>query len=829
MPASGRWKTRNEVLAVLGIAAGVAYVVAFYATRLPTVEQLAQLEEFRRVDVLLYLTRGDLFPDFFLDRWFGDPRSVGMADRVPVLGVAGLILGVATLAGRLLLALFRLDRLLDKLETFVFSSAVGLAAVSTYVLAAGLAGWVRSPVVYAVPGALVVAAAGWLGWGRHAAALAKRAPVAHQPAQPGKDRATRRRPGKRSSEKRGRKEGDSPILAARESGQSPRDGKGKVPFSLRENRDSLPEEFGPRWLWLAVPFGLILVLGGMLPPVDFDVREYHLQAPKEWYQQGQITFMAHNVYANMPAGAGMFALLAMGITGDWWLGALAGKTVVALLPLLTALGLVAAGRRFFSVSAGVVAALVFLSTPWILRVSTDGLVEGVVAMYTLLAIYAAVLWKQSLADNRKTDNRNQEANSRGRKAAGADRPGDDDAGANSERNAPRPSGRGYSSGAKLKSGAGASYALLLLCGYLAGAAVSVKYPPALFLVVPLGVWIVVVRWKSAVGGAKRTGWKPVLRAAGAFSLAVLLGCGLWLGKNWALAGNPSYPLLYEVFGGESWSPEQNAQWNHVHRPSTFAPAALAGDLSKVLLRSEWLSPLLFPLAALALFDRKRRRLVLGLAGYFVFVVAAWWLTTHRIDRFWVPTLSIVALLAGAGACLSGSRPWRVGLAAVLVVVLGMNLVTALTVAVRNQAYCVHLETLRRRPAGHDPWHLVFNAHWDEPGLQPYGPEGRLMAVGDADVFDLTMPVDYATCFNRCPLETLVKGRTPEEIRSELRARRIGCIYVNWSEIDRYRRTGYAFTDFVRPAVLDGLVAQGVLAPLPSIREHEGRAYRVRTD
>jgi len=785
---------RDWVLAVLGIAAGVAYVVAFYATRLPTVEQIAEVEEFRRVDVLLYLTRADLFPGFFFDRWFGDPRSVGMVDRLPVLGVAGLILGVATLAGWLLLALLRLDRRLDKLERLVFSSAVGLGAVSSCALAAGLAGWVRSPVVYAVPGALVVAAAGWLGWRRHLTALAKRAPLSDSRPRPGKDRPSKRRSDRRRSKKRGRSEGDSPIFAARKSGQSPEGG----------------EEFGPRWLWLAVPFGLILVLGGMLPPVDFDVREYHLQAPKEWYQQGQITFMAHNVYANMPAGAGMFALLAMGITGDWWLGALAGKTVVALLPLLTALGLVAAGRRLFSASAGVVAALVYLSTPWILRVSTDGLVEGVVAMYTLLAIYAAVIWKQSLAVDQETD-------SRGREAAEGDRREDDEVEAQGAADAPQPSGRGYS-GTDSRVGTG-GYGLILLSGYLAGAATSVKYPPALFLVVPLAVWILLAR------GWTRWSWRPAV----AFLLAVVVGCGLWLGKNWVLAGNPTYPLLYEVFGGESWSPEQNGQWNRVHRPATFAPGALADDLAKVVLRSEWLSPLLFPLAALALLDRRRRRLALGLAGYFAFVIAAWWLTTHRIDRFWVPGLSIVALLAGAGACLSASRPWRVALAAILLAGLGMNLATALTVGVRNQAYCVHLETLRRRPAGHDPWHLVFNAHWDEPGLQPYGPKGRLMAVGDADVFDLDMPVDYATCFNDCPLETLVKGRTPDEIRAELRARRIGCIYVNWSEIDRYRRTGYGFTDFVRPAVLDELVARGILAPLPAIREHEGRAYRVRTD
>ena len=63
----------------------------------------------------------------------------------------------------------------------------------------------------------------------------------------------------------------------------------------------------------------------MLPPADFDVREYHLQAPKEFYQQGRIAFVPHNVYANMPLGMEMASLLGMVVTGDWWLGCWWGR------------------------------------------------------------------------------------------------------------------------------------------------------------------------------------------------------------------------------------------------------------------------------------------------------------------------------------------------------------------------------------------------------------------------------------------------------------------------------------------------------------------------
>ena len=114
----------------------------------------------------------------------------------------------------------------------------------------------------------------------------------------------------------------------------------------------MADDLSPHWLWLAVPFVLAILLAAMLPPLDFDVREYHLQAPKEFFQQGRITFLPHNVYANMTLGTEMLSLLAMVLTGDWWLGALVGKTVIAAFTPLTAWGCCLAGRRIFTPTAG---------------------------------------------------------------------------------------------------------------------------------------------------------------------------------------------------------------------------------------------------------------------------------------------------------------------------------------------------------------------------------------------------------------------------------------------------------------------------------------------
>src|SRR6185369_1769476 len=114
------------------------------------------------------------------------------------------------------------------------------------------------------------------------------------------------------------------------------------------------------WLVAAVPFALMIVLGGMLPPFAYDVREYHLQAPKEWFQNGRIDFLPHNIYANMPLGSELTSLWAMALVGGkdgWWWGALAGKTVMACYSLIAAAGIVAFGRRLHSVAAGVIAAV----------------------------------------------------------------------------------------------------------------------------------------------------------------------------------------------------------------------------------------------------------------------------------------------------------------------------------------------------------------------------------------------------------------------------------------------------------------------------------------
>jgi hypothetical protein len=371
--------------------------------------------------------------------------------------------------------------------------------------------------------------------------------------------------------------------------------------------------------------------------------------------------------------------------------------------------------------------------------------------------------------------------------------------------------------------------MVILAGYLAGGAVSCKYPAVAFVVLPLLVWAVAAALLSAVRPQASRRRLAALGAGcarvGALGLAVAIGCGLWFGKNWALTGNPTYPLLYSLFGGETWDLAKDGQWIAVHGPREVSWAALGSDLARVTMTSEWLSPLVMPLAALALLGR-RKGTAWALAGYFAAVIAVWWLATHRIDRFWIPALPLAALLAGTGACWSTERLWRWGLLAFLVLGTTYGFLAAGSVGGGYSRYFIGLDRARRDPDRVPPWHLYLNRHVAE---------GRVLLVGDAEPFDLEMPVLYNTCFDDSIFEQLVSRRpdeirSPEEIRAAFADRGIAYVLVDWAEIRRYRRT-YGFTPFVGSDVFYQLVDDGILkldSSWPSGKETQGADSRWRS-
>ena len=87
---------------------------------------------------------------------------------------------------------------------------------------------------------------------------------------------------------------------------------------------------------------------------------------------------------------------------------------------------------------------------------------------------------------------------------------------------------------------------------------------------------------------------------------------------------------------------------------------------------------------------------------------------------------------------------------------------------------------------------------------------------------------WATCFNQPPLENvLTSNGPPAEIRRRLQEQNVTDIYVNWSEIDRYRAPhNYGFSEKITHELFERLVAYRVLEPVELPWETENEAYRV---
>lgn len=657
--------------------------------------------------------------------------------RFDLVAVAAAILAGAWGLGSLLLRFIGAPR--DRIEKTVFALGLGLSGLSLLTLGFGLGGWLSRPLVVTVL----------------AAAIVTEVSLRLRPAAP-------------------------------------------APLTRDTDRTFLRMRIAT--VVGIAPFLLAMLLGSLLPSVDFDVNEYHFQGPKEFYQNGRISFLPHNVYTSFPFGTEMLTLLAMVLRQDWSRGAIAGKCVLMCFGPLTALALYAAGRRWFNPRVGLIAAFVYLTTPWVYRISTIAYVEGALCCYLFLALFAVM-----------------------RGCDGID--------VETER------GRGNSD--------------WLLAGLFAGSAMACKYTGVVQVVFPMFAATVVLaeicrRRRRETRLSER---KTVFRAVAAFVVGVLITIGPWLVKNLVETGNPVYPLAYTVFGGRDWDAAMNAKWKAGHSPADFSTANFARSLVDVAGLNDWHSALLFGLAPLALLRRDRRRLSTWVWAYAGYLFLTWWLFTHRIDRFWVPLIPVVSLLAGigaswllelgalsydaGGAVANPAESWleprlqQLGRWAALCV-LASGALFNLTIVVSGiggyNQFLLDLELAGQHAAQVTSPQIVF--------LNDHLPPGsKVLCVGEAQVFYARFPAVYNTVFDRSIFEQWMArqdvidgaGRfellPPEEIRRKLSDEGITHVFVNWLEILRYRAPGsYGYTDFVTPERFDQLRQLGVLAPAWQIPE-----------
>lgn len=147
-----------------------------------------------------------------------------------------------------------------------------------------------------------------------------------------------------------------------------------------------------RWDWVglasAVLLGVMLALGvfaALLPPGvlwqaeggGYDVLEYHLQAPREYWDAGAIHMLGHNVYAQFPQQVESLYLLLMMILADPYAAAIPAQLLHLSFGAIAVVGVLAwlprgAGRWVGAVAIG--------TTPWLAYVGALAYVElGLIA------------------------------------------------------------------------------------------------------------------------------------------------------------------------------------------------------------------------------------------------------------------------------------------------------------------------------------------------------------------------------------------------------------------------------------------------------------------
>jgi hypothetical protein len=150
------------------------------------------------------------------------------------------------------------------------------------------------------------------------------------------------------------------------------------------------------WLWLLlVPTFALCTIAALVPagilwgdePNGYDVVEYHLQVPREWYELGRITPLTHNVFSYFPMNVETHYLLAMQLRGGPWAGQFLAQFMHVAMTGLTVLAVYAVARApSESKVLSILAALLVGVLPWSTLLAPVAYVEGGLLLFGTLSV-----------------------------------------------------------------------------------------------------------------------------------------------------------------------------------------------------------------------------------------------------------------------------------------------------------------------------------------------------------------------------------------------------------------------------------------------------------
>lgn len=501
--------------------------------------------------------------------------------------------------------------------------------------------------------------------------------------------------------------------------------------------------------------GAILLYCATLPPGllwdfegnGYDVLEYHLQVPREYFETGRIQFLQHNVYASFPQQTESLYLLLMHMLGDSHLAAIPAQLLHVALGVLAVLTLAAWSPPGWP---RLVAVLTAGTAPWLALIGCLAYVEMGLLYFSAVAGALVV----ECLENRADDNR-----------------------------------------------------VTVLAGLCAGWAGSVKYTGLVLVLAALGgAWLLVrqgliLRRMSSLGLFLIAGTAAVapwlLRNAAftgnpvyPFAYELFGGTG-WSpeqAEQWARGHHPA----------EGIGPRLRVAWNESIASSGFGPSLFVVAALGLLLqrdRASWflavwslliiaawmglthmpgrfLAPLIVPMTLLAARGTAKLRSTgpSPLRG----------MTRYQ------PAILVAPAVAGA---LWNARS------------LQQTYAREAAGWIKNTG--VPLKDMVDQVAFMQSDGEMLNHVGAEPA------QSRLWIVGQAAVYYVTTPRHYSVVFNRDPwVEYAASGATADECVAWLAQHEVTHLVVCWPEVERLRRT-YGFAEVVTPEWIAQLEQAGL--------------------
>src|SRR4051812_33583283 len=133
--------------------------------------------------------------------------------------------------------------------------------------------------------------------------------------------------------------------------------------------------------------GALLLLLALTPPTGYDALMYHLEAPRRFLELGGMAVLPDVEQGNMPLTVEMLYIIGMAF------GSLEMANLTSLaLAVLVVCAIFSFGRAFVDERVGLLAALVFLTSPSVSMFAPMPDIEFGMVLFEFMAVYAVARW-----------------------------------------------------------------------------------------------------------------------------------------------------------------------------------------------------------------------------------------------------------------------------------------------------------------------------------------------------------------------------------------------------------------------------------------------------